>query len=1206
MKKNIWVEENFQTSINIEFDLHDEEKIKKFIPTISSIEVIENILLSTSKGAKNRAKILIGAYGRGKSHIVLVTLALLLNKKRSLFKTLLSKLKVINNDLYDYTNEYLQSNDKLLPVIINGSNQSLVQSFIYSLQKTLKNEGLSDIIPETNFSSAVSTIENWKNDYPDTFKKFKKEISIQVSTFINKLKEFDVDIYSEFTEIYPKLTSGGEFNPFSNVNVIELYESVANKIGEYGYKGLYVVYDEFSKYLESNISSANKYDTKLLQDFAEKCNRTGEYNQLHLMLISHKDISNYINSKISKNRADAWLGVSGRFENINFQSNFTQMYEIISFVIKKDKIYWNEFVKRNKEQLTNLKNTYTQNSLFKADDNIFIEKCYPLHPSTTFILPRLSEKVAQNERTMFTFLSSNEKHTLSRFISNSKKINMLTPDYLFDYFETSFRRSDYTTEYYKIYKLALNILNNNQLDELSCKLIKTIALFYMVESFDVLPPLQEYIIDIYVDNKNDFNKVSKSLRNLIEKNFIIYQKRSNGYLKLKENFELNIKNEIQLVINRDSSTLSVEQVLNNSYFDSFLYPTAYNDDMGLIRYFDFKFISSKTSDNLDYFENIINDSNSVGTVFAVIPENYDAIKTFRNKIAKKCSNNRMIFVLPKDFVDIENIVYEYYAINKLKETQFDDVAFLNELDLISEDLDEYIDRFIKDYIKPELGKMQYYCKTKFCDFKRKAQLTKKLCDISYELYPNTPIIINETINKDNITTQALNSRTKVLNALLETNLKYDLGLVGTGQDVSFMRSVLIRTNILINNEKENNASINLSTNDNNLNNVLLEITTFFQDASKSTTLSFSQLYEVLTNTTKGYGIKKGLIPFFIASALNSFKDYTIIKYKDEEVSLTGSLLNSINENPDKYTVYIENWNNDKTIYIEKLCDIFDEYLIKQDVNTNSFSHIVVGMKSWYMNLSKYTKESKTIYVSNEKKDIAIEKSKLKFISSFKTTNLKTRDFLFDNLFNTFEYSDFTLDILKNIEETKTFFDEIEEELIKSLINDIKSVFATKSNIKTSLSNIIKDYVENLKEETLSYLFINNENKVLSLMQTIGNDDVDFVRKLAHLVTSLRIEDWNRNTIDNFNNYLKQAKKTIDYFDKNKAKNKSNINTTNSYTISFVDTDGNKVSKSFEKTDYSKRATLLFNDISSSIEEMGHSISEIEKRQILMDLLEKLC
>ena len=44
-----------------------------------------------------------------------------------------------------------------------------------------------------------------------------------------------------------------------------------------------------------------------------------------------------------------------------------------------------------------------------------IYDCYPLHPVSTFILPRLSERVAQNERTLFTFISATGESTLSAF-----------------------------------------------------------------------------------------------------------------------------------------------------------------------------------------------------------------------------------------------------------------------------------------------------------------------------------------------------------------------------------------------------------------------------------------------------------------------------------------------------------------------------------------------------------------------------------------------------------------------------------------------------------------------------------------------------------------------------------------------------------------------------------------------------------------------
>lgn len=160
--KMIKIEEGFQTSVNIAFDLTDDKKIREFIPTLSSIDIIEDILLSVNPSSTQRARILVGAYGRGKSHIILVLLSLLYKKDATLFANLLEKVKAYNEKLYDYIKEYLNSSRKLLPVVIGGSSASLTQSFMSALQKTLERENLKDVMPETHFAAAVNTIQVWK------------------------------------------------------------------------------------------------------------------------------------------------------------------------------------------------------------------------------------------------------------------------------------------------------------------------------------------------------------------------------------------------------------------------------------------------------------------------------------------------------------------------------------------------------------------------------------------------------------------------------------------------------------------------------------------------------------------------------------------------------------------------------------------------------------------------------------------------------------------------------------------------------------------------------------------------------------------------------------------------------------------------------------------------------------------------------------
>ena len=127
--------------------------------------------------------------------------------------------------------------------------------------------------------------------------------------------------------------------------MVDLYEEVIKALKTKGYTGIYVVYDEFSKYLENHITDATKSDTKVLQDFAEKCGRSGK-TQLHLMLISHKEITSYID-RASKTMIDGWRGVSERFHHIYLNDNFSQTYEIIAAAIEKDSKLWKKFCSDN-------------------------------------------------------------------------------------------------------------------------------------------------------------------------------------------------------------------------------------------------------------------------------------------------------------------------------------------------------------------------------------------------------------------------------------------------------------------------------------------------------------------------------------------------------------------------------------------------------------------------------------------------------------------------------------------------------------------------------------------------------------------------------------------------------------------------------------------------------------------------------------------
>lgn len=435
MSEMISVASGFQYSVNIGYDINHDDKLQNFIPTKSSLQLLQDILESTDESSTERARVLVGAYGKGKSHIVLTILSILMGKDWSLFSKLSEKVDA-NPDLDRLRKNYYECNRKLLPVIINGSSTSMQQAFLLALQKALSENDLMGVMPDTNYQAAIKAIKKWEDEFPDTYKRFKKEIGQPAEKFVEKLENYDLEAYEDFEKLYPRLTSGSMFNPFLGFDIAELYESVVKCIKPIGYAGIFVVYDEFSKFLEANIKQASVSDTKMLQDFAEKCNRSGK-DQLHLMLISHKEISNYIDN-LPKQKVDGWRGVSERFKHIHLNNNFTQTYEIISSVIKKSKRSWARFQKDYADSFDSLLKRYGSHAIFadmtKEECVRTVHDCYPLHPVTTFVLPRLSERVAQNERTLFTFLSAKGTSTLPTFLEDYHDdcFRVITPDMVFD------------------------------------------------------------------------------------------------------------------------------------------------------------------------------------------------------------------------------------------------------------------------------------------------------------------------------------------------------------------------------------------------------------------------------------------------------------------------------------------------------------------------------------------------------------------------------------------------------------------------------------------------------------------------------------------------------------------------------------------------------------------------------------------------------
>lgn len=133
----------------------------------------------------------------------------------------------------------------------------------------------------------------------------------------------------------------------------------------------------------------------------------------------------------------------------------------------------------------------------------------------------------------------------STFLNNhdDTAFKLLTPDLIYDYFEPLFKKEAFSTNIHNYYVLTTSILNQLPEDSLGSKIVKTISLIYILEQFERLKPSKEEIIGIY-STSYKVNDIENAITDLIEKEFVIYLKRSNDYLQLKKTSGVDIKKKI--------------------------------------------------------------------------------------------------------------------------------------------------------------------------------------------------------------------------------------------------------------------------------------------------------------------------------------------------------------------------------------------------------------------------------------------------------------------------------------------------------------------------------------------------------------------------------------------------------------------------------------------------------------------------------------
>lgn len=1105
MKYNnlVGVGEGFQASVNLEYDLNDIKKIRSYIPTEQSVKILGEFLRSYyyKNDAQYRATVLIGPYGRGKSHLLLILCALLSldvsqdanDNAREVLRELCEKISSVDKEIGAMAKEIIGSGIRTLPVIINSNSTDINQSFLIAINDALRNAGLQDLLPDTYFDSAFALIDKWKESFPEAFSRLDEELrkhKTNVNELCIALKQFDHKAYTLFCDCYPIIAAGTKFNPMMNMDVVKLYRSVVNKLNECSpYCGITVIFDEFSKFLEANLDKERMLNFKIIQDMAEAASRSGAL-QLHLTCVTHKEILEYSSS-------DSFKTVEGRFRKLQFVMSSEQSYELIAnAIIKKDE--FDKFCDKHSKDfkdvaskcaLTNVFEEFTENTYLKK----LVFGCFPLTPLSAYALLHISELVGQNERTLFTFLSQDGQYTLNSFVhKDHKNFDEITIDWIYGYFEDQFRKEIFNTSVHTIWAKADSALRQVS-DSDQQRIIKAISIINMIGD-ERLRAVTAHIKAALLMSDERFDNAVRGLL----KRHIVSQRDSSEYVLLTAN-GIDVQKDVDIFVKTKLSRISECAVLERAAELGYVVPHAYNDAFSMTRcfrniYMDASVFLQCTGSKL------LSDYPYDGLIINIVCVSEELRDSVLRKIRELSDYPQIVLCVPKLLFTYEPLLKQYEAVTcLLSEKSTDaDPHYIEELEVYGDDLRKRIRTTVHLMCSPS----SEYSVFINCDGElrvaNQAELNREISRICDECYYLTPVVNNEMVNKRHLNAQNTKARNRVIDWLLTHADDIIIPCMeGFGPEVSIFKSAFGYTGLA--------AAPRVQ--DNGMNDVLDRIAGFIEDCENSRQ-GFDELYKILT--APPYGMRKGIIPLYIAYELRQFTESAVIYYKDKEVELTSSALSDLNDDPGSYSLLTESGTSERKQYLDSLAKIFEKYSDPKSQSINRIYSIVRSMQVWMRSLPEYTKKYKTFLKDGElctvnNEVICVRSELLKF-------DINSRELLFGIFAG--KLGDNYRECLEAIERVKNELDGHIANFKNELAKKLAGIFIP--DYKGGLSSAVMSWYRNIPEAAKKHLFDADTNSLLSAAGGIMTyDDERLLDLLVQIFVSISVEDWNDKTAEMF-------------------------------------------------------------------------------------------
>ncbi len=797
----------YSRSINLERDFELPDTILGYILTERAVDALQRVLASITKAQPTRSWTLTGVYGTGKSAFA---------------HYLTSLCAPENNQMRHYALEIAQ---KAL-----GADSQEYQTF----ETQLPCQGLLRAVAVGQREPLRHTIIRALEQGANVFwrKGRKPEIVRQLTDWV---VELEVDRAT-----------------FTSRQVLNAVKQVA----EAAKTDVLLIIDELGKNLEFAAHNLGSDDLYLLQQLAE-LPRKKDF-QVYIIGLLHQAFAEY-GQRLASAEKNEWAKIQGRFEDIPFTESTQQMTRLIGQAINQSKVGEYQFIihKQAEEWSGVLQTTTDLPEILPA----VLGNACPLHPIAALALPMLCTRYAQNDRSLFTFLTSSEPHSFANFLQEAivenDEIPTLKLHQIYDYFIESVGSGIGSRPNLQRWIEIQDLVSDaKHLDVDSLAVLKTIGTLNLITSTGSLRAsrtLVKLALMNHVIDRDERQRWEQAIENLLSKGLITYRKQLDE-LRIWEGSDFDVEGEISVYVEKERSPLA--KVLTKICPLKPLIAQRHSYRTGTLRYFERQYLENQ--EELVALHCV--ESNCDGLI------GYWVSESKPEKAPAQTTEGKPFILLNATNLNVlRGRALEFAALKRIQMTatqlQTDGVArrevrhrLVQAKRLLDEALNQTFNLVGSNTVCWIQGNQEPI--SHVTDFNAKLS---ELCD---HVYDKTPILWNELINRRELTSQGAKARRELIEAMLERTSQERLGLEGYGPEVAMYGSVLEATGI--HRQEEGVWGFYPPGEDSGVTTIWQAIEQFCRSASEGQR-SLNLLYEQLEQPP--YGVKHGAIPILLAALL---------------------------------------------------------------------------------------------------------------------------------------------------------------------------------------------------------------------------------------------------------------------------------------------------------------------------------------------------